>query len=75
MTRRYSEHRRFLALRACWVILRGGSVAWNVNLTEQGDLQARSGDAYFCDVTVRGKPMTAWHIYRGEPDPRPDAGP
>jgi hypothetical protein len=72
MSRHFSEHRRFLALRACWVILRGGSVAWNVNLTEQGDLEARAGDAFFCDVTVRGKPMTAGHIYHGKPEPQPE---
>ena len=72
---RFRERRRLVALRACWTILRGGSVAWNVNLTEEGDLQARSGDAFFCDVTVRGKPMTAWHIYRGKPEPQPDDEP
>lgn len=70
--RKYRESRRFLALRACWTIIRGGSVAWKVNLTEDGDLEALSKDAFFCDVTVRGKPMTAWHIEYVDPNAQPE---
>jgi len=69
---RFSEHRRFIALRACWTILRGGSVAYRVNLTEDGDIQATAREFFAADVLVRGKPMTPWHIEYGQPERQPE---
>lgn len=66
MPKRFSEHRRFLALRACWTILRGGSVVYRVNLTGDGDIEALGNRLLASEVLVRGKPLTPWHLYHGD---------
>ncbi len=66
----FSEHRRFLALRACWTILRGGSVAWRLDVTEDGFRGLRT-PTFIAGCHVDGEPATPWDIHLGGPDPQP----
>ena len=70
--KRYSEHRRLLALRACWTILKGGSVAWNLNLTSDGGFESRSDDMFVVDCTFDGKPISPWEFSFDDPEGQPE---
>lgn len=48
--------RRFLALRACWAILRGRSVAWKLGLAPDVSLRALGDGLFTADCLVDGKP-------------------
>jgi hypothetical protein len=68
MRRRYNEHTRFLALRACWRILRGGSVAWNLDMTDEG-FRSRGGKGMFVGgCTDHGEPIGPEQIYHRNPE-------
>lgn len=69
---KYSEHRRLMALRACWTILSGGSVAWKLNITRSGAETAGDGPLFFGHCRVGGKPLTRWNIEFLHPVPQPD---
>jgi len=66
--KRYSEHTRFLVLRACWTILRGGAVAFRINFTQDG-WEAISSPTFLLDCQVNGKPMTPWDFEHADPEP------
>ena len=69
MRRRYGEHRQFLALRACWSILRGESVAWKLNFTSSnGTFESVDRGLFVSDCTVDGKPFTHEHLYHANPE-------
>lgn len=55
------ERRRFLALRACWFILRGRAVAWNVDIS--GRVRARNGRLLTAGCTMNGEPLGLEHIW------------
>jgi hypothetical protein len=63
---KFAETRRFLALQACWTILRGGSVAYRINFTDGGG-EALSAPTFFADCQMDGKPMTPWDIEHLDP--------
>lgn len=72
MTRkRFSVHTRFLALRACLMILRDKSVAWNLNVTD-GGFDSRTDDMLAVGVTFHGEPMSPDNFSFGDPRPQPD---
>lgn len=63
MSRHYfKENRRFPALRACWIILRGRSIAYRINFTDgtAGDPDGLATN--FVDCQMDGKPLTPWEI-------------
>jgi hypothetical protein len=67
---RSEEKTRFHALRACWVILRGGSVAYLVNFTDGGaDFLSRNSYIYGCEID--GQPVTMWDLHLSEPERQP----
>jgi hypothetical protein len=66
--RRFSEHRRFLALQACWSILRGESVAWKLGLAGDSRFEALGRGLFTAGCTVNGEPLTAWHLAHGDPE-------
>jgi hypothetical protein len=70
--RRFFEHRRFLALRACWEILRNGSVAWNINFTEGGFDSIGRHDTFIAGCQMDGRPLTAWDIEHAKPEQQPE---
>jgi hypothetical protein len=70
--KKFSEYRRFLALRACWYILRGKSVAWNLNITGDGGFESRSDDMLVVDCTDHGEPMSPENFSFDDPEPQPD---
>lgn len=65
--KRYAEHTRFLALRACWSILRGESVAWNLNVTDDG-FESLGGGLFAVGCADHGEPMTAGNFSFAEPE-------
>ena len=69
--RRYDEFRKFIALRACWTILRGGSVAYRINFTD-GGFDSLAAPTFMADCQMDGEPMTPWDISHGHPDPQPE---
>ena len=66
--RHYREFRRFLALRACWSVLRGESVAWKLALTGDSEFETLGNGLFTADCTVDGKPLGPEHLYHGEPE-------
>ena len=68
---RFSVHHKFLALRACWTILRGGAVAYKLNLTE-GGFNSLSAPTFVADCQMDGEPMTPWDLEHGHPEPQPE---
>jgi hypothetical protein len=64
--RLYAERHRFLALRACLTILRGGSVAWNLDITDDG-FESRRSPFFMADCTDHGNPVTSQHISHSTP--------
>ena len=70
--RHFSLHYRFLALRACWTILHGGSVAYGINFTGGGGFESLSEPLFMLDCQKNGKPMTHWDLEFSDPKPQPD---
>ena len=64
----YAEFRHFIALRACWTILRGGSVAYKINFTDGGGEGIGGVATYFADCQIDGKPLTPWMIEHMNPE-------
>lgn len=60
--KRYAEFRRFIALHACWTILRGGAVAYRINFTPAGGEGISDVATYFADCQLSGEPMTRWNL-------------
>lgn len=68
MKRRYAEYHRFLALRACWSILRGDGVVWKIALTGRNELETLGNGLLVAGCTVNGKPLRAEHVFHGDPE-------
>lgn len=66
--KRYREFRRFLALRACWSLLRGEAVAWKLDFTRESEFRALGNGLFTADCTVDGEPLGAEHLYHGDPE-------
>lgn len=65
---RYSEPRRFLKLRLCWVILRGGSVAYRLNITGHGEIEFLSGNmALTAECQLNGQPLGLRNVFHQNP--------
>lgn len=71
MARAFTEQNRFVALRACWTILRGGSVGYKLNF--EGDVTSLSGPALFTLCQVNGEDLQPWHLEHLHGSPQPDA--
>ena len=69
--KRISETRHFLALQACWTILRGGSVAWKINLTG-GGFDALTASTFMAECQMDGRPVTLRDLMWADPDLQPD---
>lgn len=67
---RTREKTRFHALRACWVILRGGSVAYLVNFTDGGAVSL-TDNSYFYGCQIDGQEMTLWDVHHAKPEIQP----
>jgi len=59
-----------LALRACWVILRGGSVAVRISFT--GGFRSLSDRALVADCELDGRPLTEWDLRWADPESQPE---
>ena len=70
MTRRSVTEPRFLALRAFWTVLRGGSVA--VRLNFGGGFRALSDRALIADCELDGEPLTERDVWWADPEAQPE---
>ena len=68
---RFSQTTRFLALQACWTILRGGSVVYNVNFVH-GGCDALSEPLFAALCQVNGRPLKPRDLFHGDPEPQPE---
>jgi hypothetical protein len=66
------EYRKLLALRACWVILRGGSVAWKLNFPLEGGCESTGTDLFVADCQIDGGPLGLQHLSHMDPEPQSD---
>jgi hypothetical protein len=62
-------HARFGRLAACWMILRGKSVAYRVGFRGEAAMMTRKWLVLECEMD--GKPVALDHVWLGKPKAQP----